>query len=66
MERAHAGAVDKAGVAINMGLHVLTRVIGALAERGARHIPWRDSALTRLMQSSLGVGCLPACLPART
>eukprot|EP00913_Durusdinium_trenchii_P012068 g11336.t1 len=43
MERAHGGAVDAAGVGTNMGLLVL-----------GRRVPYRDSSLTRLMQSSLG------------
>ncbi|CAK9018797.1 unnamed protein product [Durusdinium trenchii] len=53
MERAHGGAVDAAGVGTNMGLLVLGRVIRALAE-GSERVPYRDSSLTRLMQSSLG------------
>lgn len=52
MERAHGGAVDAAGVGTNMGLLVLGRVIRALAE-GSERVPYRDSSLTRLMQSSL-------------
>ncbi|CAJ1366021.1 unnamed protein product [Effrenium voratum] len=53
MERAHGGSVDAAGVGTNMGLLVLGRVIRALAE-GSERVPYRDSTLTRLMQSSLG------------
>ena len=52
MERAHEGKVDLAGVGTNMGLLVLGRVIRALAE-GSDRVPYRDSSLTRLMQSSL-------------
>uniref|UniRef100_A0A0G4ICS9 Kinesin motor domain-containing protein n=1 Tax=Chromera velia CCMP2878 TaxID=1169474 RepID=A0A0G4ICS9_9ALVE len=64
MERAHAGRKDEAGTATNMGLLVLSRVIRALAEvseakaKGTSgdalpRVPFRDSALTRLLQSSL-------------
>jgi len=53
MERSHGGKVDAAGVGTNMGLLVLGRVIKALAE-GSERVPYRDSSLTRLMQSSLG------------
>ena len=53
MERSHGGSVDAAGVGTNMGLLVLGRVIRALAE-GSERVPYRDSTLTRLMQSSLG------------
>jgi len=52
MERAHQGQVDLAGVGTNMGLLVLGRVLQALAS-GAR-VPYRDSTLTRLMQTGLG------------
>eukprot|EP00929_Paragymnodinium_shiwhaense_P120954 TRINITY_DN9303_c0_g1_i1.p1 TRINITY_DN9303_c0_g1~~TRINITY_DN9303_c0_g1_i1.p1 ORF type:complete len:1211 (+),score=127.57 TRINITY_DN9303_c0_g1_i1:324-3635(+) len=54
MERAHGGGVDAAGVGTNMGLLVLGRVIRALAQGGSEHVPYRDSTLTRLMQSCLG------------
>lgn len=52
MERAHDGNVDLAGVGTNIGLLVLGRVLHALAS-GLR-VPYRDSTLTRLMQSGLG------------
>lgn len=39
------------GVGINKGLSALGNVIGALSEGAARkHIPYRDSKLTRLLQ----------------
>ena len=58
MDASHGGKVDKAGTATNLGLLVLGRVISALAVNssgggGAGHVPYRDSSLTRLMQSSL-------------
>eukprot|EP01062_Namystynia_karyoxenos_P057832 TRINITY_DN489_c5_g1_i1.p1 TRINITY_DN489_c5_g1~~TRINITY_DN489_c5_g1_i1.p1 ORF type:complete len:1110 (+),score=222.31 TRINITY_DN489_c5_g1_i1:69-3398(+) len=46
------------GISINIGLLALSNVIAALSSRGegrsaADHIPYRDSVLTRLLQSSL-------------
>eukprot|EP01034_Spumella_vulgaris_P021570 gene21570-27608_t len=48
------GAVLKEGIKINMSLTALGNVIQALSEGSARHIPYRDSKLTRLLQDSLG------------
>jgi Kinesin motor domain len=43
---------------INRGLHALSKVISALSPDAsghtARHVPYRDSKLTRLLQDSLG------------
>lgn len=50
------GATEKTfqeGIKINLSLAVLGNVISALAE-GAKHIPYRDSILTRLLRDSLG------------
>lgn len=47
------GATLQEGIKINLSLSVLGNVISALAE-GGRHIPYRDSKLTRLLQDSLG------------
>lgn len=45
----------KEGGHINRSLHALTNVISKLAECDDRmHIPFRDSKLTRILQSSLG------------
>ena len=52
MERSHGGFKDDAGVGTNLGLLHLCRVIHALA-KGDR-VPFRDSTLTRLLQTSLG------------
>ena len=52
-----SGATLKEGSNINMSLMALGNVINALAEgtKGKkRHIPYRDSQLTRLLQESLG------------
>ena len=50
-ETASTGTVFAEGVAINKGLSALGNVIGALSEGAARkHIPYRDSKLTRLLQ----------------
>lgn len=48
------GARLKEGVNINMGLFNLGKVICALCNPKASHIPYRDSILTRLLQDSLG------------
>lgn len=44
----------KEGSKINLSLSALGNVISALSEGGAKHIPYRDSKLTRLLQDSLG------------
>tara|TARA_R110002050_G_scaffold240046_2_gene376248 strand:- start:2467 stop:2922 length:456 start_codon:yes stop_codon:yes gene_type:complete len=62
--RAHSGSVDEAGCAINHGLLVLGRVVRALAKNES-HVPFRESALTRLLQRSLEGNCsshLLACV----
>ncbi len=38
---------------INSSLHVLGNCVSALIESGRKHIPYRDSTLTRLLQDSL-------------
>jgi len=53
------GSTLKEGANINMSLMALGNVINALSESAAskgqkRHIPYRDSKLTRLLQESLG------------
>lgn len=48
-----SGATQKEGIKINMSLSALGNVISALAD-GSKHIPYRDSKLTRLLQDSLG------------
>lgn len=50
------GKQQKEGAHINKSLSALGNVINALAEsgKGKRHIPYRDSKLTRLLQDSLG------------
>lgn len=46
----------KEGININQGLLALGNVINALCDekRKGKHIPYRDSKLTRMLQDSLG------------
>lgn len=67
MDRSHGGVKENAGVATNLGLLVLSRVLTAMAKdkgesnsnqnknqnSSQERIPFRDSTLTRIMQSSL-------------
>ena len=48
------GAQLKEGTKINLSLSALGNVISALSENKGKHIPYRDSKLTRLLQDSLG------------
>ena len=44
----------KEATKINMSLSALGNVISALVDGKSKHIPYRDSKLTRLLQDSLG------------
>ena len=44
----------KEGAQINLSLSALGNVISALVDGKGKHIPYRDSKLTRLLQDSLG------------
>lgn len=48
------GSTLKEGSKINLSLSALGNVISALADGKTKHIPYRDSKLTRLLQDSLG------------
>ena len=63
MDLAGSERVKKSGVegkqlkeasSINSSLSALGNVIQALTQTDARHVPFRDSKLTRLLQDSLG------------
>ncbi|KAG7395887.1 hypothetical protein PHYBOEH_003091 [Phytophthora boehmeriae] len=55
-----SGRVLQEAKAINKSLSALSNVIKALGD-GKRHVPYRDSKLTRLLQDSLG-GTAKTCL----
>ena len=42
---------------VNHGVFVLMQVVAALTTPGTKHIPYRDSKLTRLLQDCLGGNC---------
>lgn len=48
------GGQLKEAAAINVSLSALGAVINALSTKGSKHIPYRNSALTKLLRSSLG------------
>ena len=49
-----AGDRLKEATKINLSLSALGNVISALVDGKSKHIPYRDSKLTRLLQDSLG------------
>eukprot|EP00727_Mastigamoeba_balamuthi_P004279 m51a1_g13849 putative kinesin-like protein kif3b (728) ;mRNA; r:565963-568790 len=51
------GTRKEEGININLSLMALGGVISALVEGNTKHIPYRDSKLTRLLQNSLGGSC---------
>lgn len=48
------GSRMKEGIKINMSLTALGNVIAALVDGKSKHVPYRDSKLTRMLQDSLG------------
>ena len=62
-ETGTTGQAFAEGVNINKGLSALGNVISALTEgSGRKHIPYRDSKLTRLLQARPCVHPPPWCL----
>lgn len=59
----HTGERFREGNNINRSLLALGNCINALAE-GRRHVPYRDSKLTRLLQDSLGGNCKTVMIAA--
>jgi kinesin family member 17 len=49
-----SGVRLKEAAKINLSLSALGNVIASLTTPGSKHIPYRDSKLTRLLQDSLG------------
>jgi TolA-binding protein len=47
------GNTAKEGISINKGLHTLGNVISSLVSK-SKHVPYRDSKLTRILTDSLG------------
>ncbi|XP_065175869.1 uncharacterized protein LOC135805712 [Sycon ciliatum] len=69
-ERASATGADgmrlKEGGFINRSLFILSNVINKIADGDHSHIPFRDSKLTRILQTSLGGNARTAILCAAT
>jgi len=57
------GERAKEGIKINLSLSALGNVISALSEGKSKHVPYRDSKLTRILQASLG-GNTKTCMIA--
>lgn len=67
------GSVLKEGININKSLLALGNVIAALTgddNKVAKHVPYRDSKLTRILQDSLGgnsrTSMIACCSPAES
>ena len=52
-ENGHQSARLKEGLSINKSLFYLTQVIHIPSQRISRHVPYRNSALTKILKSSL-------------
>mmetsp|Transcript_47620 Transcript_47620/g.113372 ORF Transcript_47620/g.113372 Transcript_47620/m.113372 type:complete len:664 (+) Transcript_47620:49-2040(+) len=65
-----AGVVLKEAQSINKSLSTLSLVINKLSEGNPKHVPYRDSKLTMILQEALGGNCRTAliinCSPARS
>lgn len=48
------GVTLEEGILINKSLSALANVIGSLTDNKSRHVPYRDSKLTRVLQESIG------------
>lgn len=59
----HAEGVElKQASAVNKSLSTLTNVINAITNKTVKHIPYRDSKLTRILQNTLGGNCLSSMI----
>lgn len=64
-----SGLQMEEGILINKSLSALASVICSLTESKSRHVPYRDSKLTRVLQDSLGgnsrTALIVCCSPSR-
>ena len=59
-----SGARFREGANINKSLLALGSCINALAENKTKHVPWRNSKLTRILKDCLGKNCKTCMIAA--